>query len=263
MKVKVYSVTGKPLKGIELPEVFGEEIREDLIRRAVVASQSTRYQPQGVNWLAGKRTSAFSWGPGHGVSRVPRVKGSRYPAGGRGAIVPQAVGGRSAHPPKVEKKIRKLINRKEKLKAVRSAIAATGVKEMMLRRGHLTEKVPSIPLVVEDKLEALNTAKKSLKAFAALGLEEDLLRAKAKTVRAGKGKMRGRRYKEKKGALVVISEDKGLGKGARNFRGIDVVRAKDLSVEHLAPGAQMGRLTVYTKSAVKELGERFKLEVVK
>lgn len=257
MKVKVYSIAGKALKAIELPEVFGEDVREDLIRRAVIASQSARYQPQGVDWFAGKRTSAYSLGPGHAVSRVPRVKGSRYSAGGRGAIVPQAVGGRSAHPPKVEKKIRKLINRKEKRKAMRSAIAATSIKELVLSRGHLAEKVPSIPLVVEDKLGALSTAKDSKKALEAVGLWEDVLRAKDRNIRAGKGKMRGRKYKGKKSALIVISEDKGLGKGAGNLPGVDVVLAKELSVEHLAPGTHPGRLTVYTKGAIKELKERF------
>jgi len=258
MKVKVYSIAGKTLRGIELPKIFGGDVREDLIKRAVIASQSARYQPQGVDWFAGKRTSAYSWGAGHAVSRVPRVKGSRYSAGGKGAIVPQAVGGRSAHPPQVEKKIRKLINQKERRKATRSAIAATSHKTLVLRRGHLAEKVPGIPLVVEDKLEALSTTRESKKAFEAMGLWDDVLRAKDKHIRAGKGKMRGRKYKGKKSLLIVISKDKGLGKGARNLPGVDVVRAKELSVEHLAPGASCGRLTVYTKGAIKELKERFK-----
>jgi large subunit ribosomal protein L4e len=258
MKVKVYSLAGKALRGTVLPEIFEEAVRVDLIKRAVIASQSARYQPQGVDWFAGKRTSAYSWGPGHAVSRVPRVKGSRYAAGGKAAIVPQAVGGRSAHPPTVEKKIRKLINRKERRKATRSAVAATANRALVLRRGHLAEKVPGIPLVVEDKLEALSTAKESKKAFEALGLWEDVLRAKDRSIRAGKGKMRGRKYKGKKSALIVIAEDKGLGKGARNLPGVDVVKAGELSVEHLAPGASCGRLTVYTKGAIKELKERFK-----
>ncbi len=258
MKVNVYSIAGKALKAVELPGIFEEPLREDLIKRAVIASQSARYQPQGVDWFAGKRTSAYSWGAGRAVARVPRVKGSHYSAGGRGAIVPQAVGGRSAHPPRVEKKIRKLLNLKEKRKATRSAIAATAHKTLVLKRGHLATKVPGIPLVVEDKLDALSTTRESKKAFEALGLWEDVLRAKDRSIRAGKGKMRGRRYKRKKSALIVISEDKGLGKGARNLPGVDVVLAKELSVEHLAPGASCGRLTVYTKGAIKELKERFK-----
>lgn len=256
MKIKVYSIEGKAKRKIELPGVFEEEVRPDLIKKAVIASQTARYQPQGVDWYAGKRTSAYSWGPGHGVARVPRVKGSRYPAGGRGAIVPQAVGGRSAHPPKVERKIRKRINRREKRKALRSAIAATAVKELVLKRGHRAEKVKSLPLIVEDKLEALKTARDSRKALEKLGVWEDVLRAKEKKVRAGKGKMRGRRYKAKKSALIVVAEDKGIARAARNLPGVDVVTARELSVEDLAPGTHYGRLTVYTKAAIDKIAAR-------
>jgi large subunit ribosomal protein L4e len=256
VKVKVYSIAGRAKGKIELPGVFEEAIRPDLIKRAVVAAQSARYQPQGVDEHAGKRTSAYSWGPGHGVSRVPRVKGVRHPAGGRAAFVPQAVGGRSAHPPRVEKKLRKLINQKEKLKALRSALAATARKELVLKRGHRAEKVPSIPLVVEDKLEALKTAKESKKALEKLKLWEDVLRAKEKKVRAGKGKMRGRRYKTKKSVLIVVGEDRGIARAARNLPGVDVVEAAKVGVEDLAPGTHYGRLTLYTKAAIKKIAAR-------
>ena len=257
MKVRVYSLKGKATRSIDLPEVFEEDIRPDLIKRAVVASQSMRYQPQGVDSLAGKRTSAFSWGPGRGVSRVPRVKGSRYSAAGRGAIVPQAVGGRSAHPPVVEKHIRKKINVKERQKATASAIAATAVRELVKQRGHVVKGLPEVPLVVTDRLQSIKTAKAVREVFMKLGVWDDVLRAKEKKVRAGKGKMRGRKYKRKKSALIVVSEDKGIKFGARNYAGVDVVKVDDLGVQDLAPGTHYGRLTIYTKSAIKKLGERF------
>jgi|TARA_B100001964_G_C14251708_1_gene610288 large subunit ribosomal protein L4e len=257
MKLNVYSISGKVINKTVLPDIFEDEVRVDLIKRAVIASQSSRYQPQGVDWFAGKRTSAYSYGAGHAVSRVPRVKGSRHAAGGKAAIVPQAVGGRSAHPPNVNKKIKKLINRKERLKATRSAIAATANRNLVLERGHLAENVPGIPLIVENKFESLNTTKKSKEAFENLGLWDDVIRAKNKNIRAGKGTMRGRKYKIKKSPLIVIANEKGLEKGARNLPGVDVVNAMNLSVEHLAPGARYGRLTVYTKNAISKLKERF------
>jgi large subunit ribosomal protein L4e len=256
VKVKVYSVTGKAKGSLKLPDFFREEVREDLIKRAVVAAQSARYQPQGVDWYAGKRTSAYSLGPGRGVSRVPRIKGHHHPTSGRGAIVPQAVGGRAAHPPTVEKKIKKRINHKEKLKALRSAIAATARKDLVLRRGHRMEKILSIPLVVEDKLESLKTTSDSKKALEKLKVWEDVLRAKEKKVRAGKGKMRGRKYKEKKSLIIVVAKDKGISRAARNLPGVDVVEAAKLGVEDLAPGTHCGRLALYTKKAVSELAKR-------
>lgn len=259
MKVNVYSLGGKETSDvIELPKVFEEDVRLDLIKRAVLSSQSERYQPQGRDPFAGKRTSAEGWGPGRGVSRVSRVKGSGYSAGGRGAFVPQAVGGRIAHPPKVEKRIIKKINVKERRLATASAIAATAIKDLVEERGHVIDKVPQIPLVVSDKLENLKTAKEVEKAFSKLGLSGDLERAKSRKVRAGKGTMRGRRYKKKKSALVVVSGSGDIFRGAGNLPGVDVVKAEHLGVEHLAPGTHGGRLTVYTKSAIDKIAERFK-----
>ena len=257
MKVNVFSLDGKPKERIELPEIFHEEIREDLIRRAVIAAQSNRFQPQGRNKLAGKRTSAESWGVGRAVARLPRVKGSRYSAAGRGAFVPMAVGGRQAFPPLPEKKITKKINVKEKRKAIISAIATTAVKELVEARGHVIKNVPQIPLVLEDKFQKISNTKGVIDVFAKVGLIDDLERAKVKKIRAGKGKMRGRIYKRKKSILIVIGKDEGIKKAARNLPGVDIVRAKDLGAEDLAPGGHAGRLTLYTPSALKQLEERF------
>jgi large subunit ribosomal protein L4e len=88
---------------------------------------------------------------------------------------------------------------------------------------------------------------------------DDVTRAKTgRTIRAGRGKMRGRKYKTPKGPLVVVGEDKGISLGARNHVGVDVVVVNNLNAELLAPGTHPGRLTIYTKSAVEKLGELFK-----
>jgi large subunit ribosomal protein L4e len=85
-----------------------------------------------------------------------------------------------------------------------------------------------------------------------------LERAKERKVRPGKGTMRGRRYKKKKSALVVVSGSGDIFQGASNHPGVDVVKAEHLGVEQLAPGTHPGRLTIYTKSAVDKIAERFK-----
>jgi large subunit ribosomal protein L4e len=255
--VTLYSLKGKTTKKVDLPPVFGEDVRPDLIKRAVQASQSARYQPHAPDWYAGKRSSAFSYGPGHGVSRVPRVKGSRYPRGGAGAIVPQAVKGRRAHPPKVEKVLLKRINRKERLKALRSAIAATARVDMVTGRGHRVD-LKELPIVISDDLEEVKSAKDAKEVFEKIGVWEDVKRAKeGRTIRAGSGKRRGRRYKKRKSVLIVVGDDRGIGMGARNHPGVDVVTVDDLSCEVLAPGTHPGRLSVYTVSALKKLEERF------
>ncbi len=254
MKIKVYSLEGEPLDEIELPEIFNEEFRPDLIKRAVISAQTARIQPWGSDPMAGKRTSAESYGAGHGVAMVPRIK-----TGSRAAFVPQAIGGRRAHPPKPYKNYHERINKKERRFAIRSALAATANKEIIEERGHRIENIPEIPLVVEDKICKIKRTKETREIFKKFGIMDDIIRAKeGKKIRAGKGKMRGRRYKSPRGPLRVVSEDKGISLGARNHPGVDVVEVENLNVELLAPGTHPGRLTIFTRSAIEKLNSLFR-----
>lgn len=151
MKANVYSLDGEVIEKVKLPEIFEEHLRPDLIKRAVLSIQTARIQPWGPNKMAGKRTTAVSRGAGYGIAMVPRIKTPPE----RAAFVPQAVGGRKAHPPKPEKIYHERINRKERRLALRSAIAATANKELVKQRGHRIDNVPEIPLIVEDKLSTL------------------------------------------------------------------------------------------------------------
>jgi large subunit ribosomal protein L4e len=253
--VGVYSLEGERLKEIELPAVFKMEPRPDLIQRAFLSEMSKKYQPKGVDPMAGKRTSAETWGKGFGVARVRRVKGSRHPSAGRGAFAPFTVGGRRAHPPKVEEVLVEKINKKEYLTALKSAIACTAKEDLVLRRGHKF-KVPEFPLVVSKEIEELKRTREVKEVLQKLGVWPDVERAKTgKKIRAGKGKRRGRKYRKPVGPLLVIGEDKGIALAARNLPGVDVVSVKELTVEKLAPGGVPGRLTVWTESAIRELGE--------
>lgn len=252
--VKTYSLKGKPNSKVDLPVHFETPFRPDVIRRAVLAVQSRRRQPHGVDKRAGKKTTAESWQTGHGRSRVPRVKGGGTNAANKGAFAPGTVGGRVAHPPKAEKILVERINKKENRLAIRSAIAATGNKNIVCRRGHRVDSVPELPLVVDDKLETVTTTKEFREIVSALGLEDDLMRAvKGRKVRAGKGKMRGRKMKTPKSFLIVVGEDKGVGLAARNLPGVDVVEVQYLNAELLAPGTHPGRLVLWTKSAIDRL----------
>jgi large subunit ribosomal protein L4e len=254
--VHIYSLEGKPAEEIDLPSIFYEEIRPDLIKRAVISAQTARIQAWGPDEMAGKRTSAHTWGKGHGVARVRRVKGSRYPAAGLGAFSPQTVGGRRAHPPKVEKILHERINKKERRLAIRSAIAATKDKKLVDFRGHAVDKIPELPIVVVDEIETIKKAKQVRELFERLGVWADVERVmNSRKVRAGRGKMRGRRYRQAVGPLIVVGQERGIELGARNLPGVDVVRVEALGAEDLAPGGVPGRLTIWTKSAVQKLAE--------
>ncbi|KAF5088481.1 50S ribosomal protein L4 [Methanoculleus horonobensis] len=247
MKAQVRTLTGEIAHEIDLPEIFREEYRPDLIKRAVLALQSTRFQPHGTNPYAGMRTSAESWGSGRGVAQVPRIKN-----GNRVARVPQATGGRAAHPPKVEKILVKEINRKEKRKAFRSAVAASTYPDLVRGRGHLF--AGDLPLVFEDRFEEITRTGDVIAALTALGVYGDVERAKgSRKVRAGRGTMRGRRYKQRKSVLIVTGGEPL--RAARNLAGVDAVAVDQLNTELLAPGTQAGRLTVWTESAIRRLEE--------
>jgi large subunit ribosomal protein L4e len=264
MKAKVYGLSGKPEKEIELPSVFSSEIREDLVRRCIIAFQANRRQPYGVDPLAGKRTSAHYHGRrdrrwammNRELARLPRVHNSSPQQNFRARFVPQAVGGRKAHPPKVEKNWKQKVNKKEKKLAVMSAIAATCIEELVKKRGHRFDC--ELPLIVVNDIENVSKTKELERILINLKLEKELERAKKKKVRAGKGKMRGRRYKKKKSVLIVVAQkESAISKAARNLPGVDVVDVNNLNAEILAPGGHLGRLTLWSEAAIEKLKEKF------
>ncbi len=251
MKVKVYSLDGSPADEVELPKVFHTPLREDLVRRAVISAQSARFQAYAPSEVAGKQTSAESVGKGRGMARVRRTKSGRH----EGAFVPQAVGGRRAHPPKVQKKLHKKINDKERILAIRSAIGATSSPDLVKGRGHRMDD-RQVPIVVSDDFQRISKAISVRETLVKIGLGEELERLhRGRKQRAGKGKMRGRRRRIPKGPLFIVESVCPVEKALSNLPGIDVARSEHLNAEVLAPGGVAGRLSVWTLSALKRAGE--------
>src|SRR3989344_3576802 len=194
MKAKILNLNGEEIGSIELPMQFKEALNPNLIKRAVLAVRSTKYQPKGVSKEAGKRASAklsrrrrqYRGSYGHGISRVPR----KY------------------------------------------------------------------PLIIDSKIELLNKTKQVVDLLKKLDLSEELKRLSVKKIRAGKGKTRGRKYKTKKGPLIVIAKDCSLQKSARNLPGINIVKVNLLNAEILAPSTLPGRLTIWSKDAIDILAKQ-------
>ncbi len=258
MKIDILDTSKNKVGEIKLPFQFEEEFRPDLIQRAVLAIQSRKRQTYAASPEAGKRASAklsrrrkdYRGSYGIGISRVPRKimtrRGTRM--NWVGAFAPGTVGGRKAHPPKSEKEWHKKINDKERAKAIRSAISATILKEIVMERGHLIPN--SYPFALDSKFEEISKTKNIIDSFKALGLENELARVEEKKIRAGKGKSRGRKYKKKKGMLIIVSKTDKLSRAAANIPGVDIVEVKSLNAEMLAPGAKAGRLTLWTSAAI-------------
>ena len=250
ISAKVFDLKGEEVSTLNLPQIFNTPNRPDVIKRAVVTIQSHKYQPQGRDPMAGKKNTAESRHAGLGISRVPRLK----ERGQRAAFAPGTVGGRSAHPPESKKNIKKKLPKKEMRLALRSAIAATASKEAVASRGHMVEDVPDFPLVVVDDIQSLKRTKDIEDALINLGVWPDIFRVKeSRKVRAGKGKMRGRKMKQAVGPLLVIAKNDGVAEATRNLPGVQVASVENLNAELLAPGTHAGRLTVWTNSAFEKL----------
>jgi large subunit ribosomal protein L4e len=262
--MKLKNLEGQEGKEVKLPRQFTESFRPDLIKRAVLSIQGNRRQKYGAKPGAGQRPSAYlskrrkSYRTcyGKGISRTPRKILSRRGLNFYfvGAVAPNTVGGRRAHAPKAEKNWGLKMNHKERRLAIRSAIAVTMNPERVKKRGHKTES-----FVVDTGIENLKKTKEVRDTLLKLGLAEELKRSAIKKVRAGKGKRRGRKYRFKKGPLVVVSKRCSLYEAARNIPGVDVCIVNNLNAELLAPGTDAARLTLWSEAAlqVMEKGNLF------
>jgi large subunit ribosomal protein L4e len=258
MAVKILDANGKPGDDVDLPSVFSTPLRPDIVQRAWWILRSHRLQPYGRDPDAGDRTSAEAGNPptGRGISRIPRVKGAGTTRAGQAGATASTVKGRLPHPPRSEKVIYRKINAKERKLALDTAIAFTGDANAVALRGHKTGKL-KFPIVVSDDLEALEKTS-SLESFlAAAGLSEELKRIYGGVKRrSGKARLRGRTTRKKVGPLIVVSNDRGVGKAATSMPGVEVASVDSLSVLPLAPGGVAGRLTLWTTSALSILESR-------
>ena len=249
VKVNIYGLDGTSNQKIDLPEIFNTSYRPDIIRKSFNVLHSNKRKPYGSDPFAGTKQATASVGKGRGQSRVPRLTQGR-----RAALAPCVVGGRRAHPPKAEKNWKEKINKKEKIMAKKSALAATKDKEIVTKRGHKFDEKITLPLIIDDKFADLKKTKDVIKALDKLGVYNDILRAtNGKHIRAGKGKTRGRKYKIPK-SILIISKKNLIKKSSSNLTGVDIVKPENINIEHLAPGGDAGRLTIITKSALKEIG---------
>jgi large subunit ribosomal protein L4e len=265
MKSKILDINGKEKGSIELPRFFSEFVREDIVAKVLEAKKMK--QPYSPSPVAGKQNSASGniqhtrnvWKTmqGKGISRVPRKimsrRGSQF--NWVGAEIPNARGGRRAHPPKIESMINtKKINKRELEMALKSALSATANEKIVSEKYERLngKKLSGLPFVVEPKLLSLKIKELVLSLEKILGKELFEVALKKRKVRSGIGKLRGRKYKKNAGLLLVIGEKEKLKTNV-----IDVKMVKNLNVTDLAAGG-LGRLTLYTEQAVKELGERIK-----
>ena len=261
MKSKILDKSGNSKKEIEMPKNFSGKIRKDVLLKVFESQKGIHMQAYGAKEGAGAQYSAsgisikarHKWKGtyGKGISRVPRKIMSRHGASFNwvGATVSSARGGRKPHAPRSGKNLFKKINKKELSIAFNSGFAGTIDSDSLEKK--YGKKIIS-GLVFSDDVLKLKT--KDFLVLLKKVLSDSYEKAlKKKTIRAGKGKARGRKYKSNAGLLFVIGSEEEMKR-----TGIDVVKVNEITIKNLAPNGVAGRITAYSENAIKEIGERFK-----
>jgi len=252
--LSVFSLTGDKTSTTPLPEVFTAPVRPDIVQFVHTNMNKNNRQAFAVSMYAGKTVSASSWGTGRAVARIPRVGGGGTSRSGQGAFGNMCRGGRMFAPTKTWRKWHRKINTTQKQYAVASALAASAVPALVMARGHKVDEVPEIPLVLDSSLEATKKTSAAKDILAAVGALPDVEKAAdSKKIRAGKGKMRNRRYTLRRGPLVIYKENDGVEQAFRNLPGVELCCVSRLNLLQLAPGGHMGRFCVWSQAAVEEL----------
>ena len=124
-----------------------------------------------------------------------------------------------------------------------------------MARGHKINGIKEVPLVVSaESLATVEKTKAAKEVFENIGLGEELERvAESKKLRAGKGKMRNRRYVQRRGPLVVYKEKNAFTRACRNIPGVTLCKVTRLNLLKLAPGAHVGRIVLWTSDAFAAL----------
>ena len=257
MKADVFSIDGKKIEEVELPNVFSTKTNSDLIHKAYINLQSHKFQKHATHPTAGQDVVADSNDPptGRGIARIARMKGGGGGRQGQAGEVAGTRGGRQAHRPYVNKIIYKKINKKENKLALCSAIAATSSKELVMKRNHKIDGIKTLPIIVSDEIEKITNTSKMLEILEKLNLIQDVKRLENRKKRSGKVALRGRTSKIGKSVLFVVSNTKSIANSCSGIPGVDVSSVSNLSVLNLAPGGTLIRLTVFSKNAIEEISK--------
>ncbi|XP_028402356.1 60S ribosomal protein L4-like [Dendronephthya gigantea] len=253
--ITVYNEQGEATSNsVALPAVFKAPIRPDVVNFVHTNMAKNKRQPYAVSSKAGHQTSAESWGTGRAVARIPRVRGGGTHRSGQGAYGNMCRGGRMFAPTKTWRRWHRKINVNQKRYAMCSALAGSALPALVMARGHRIENIPEVPLVVANGIESVQKTSNAVKLLKDLNAYDDVKRCKnSKKIRAGKGKMRNRRYVQRKGPLIIYNEDHGIRQAFRNLPGVELLNVDRMNLLNLCPGGHLGRFCIWTQGAFEKL----------
>lgn len=162
-------------------------------------------------------------------------------------------------PTKTFRRWHRRINLNQRRYAVASALAASAVPALVMARGHRIDRIAEVPLVIDNKtIDAVDKTKKALALLKAIGALRDVEKVKhSRRIRTGKGKMRNRRYVQRRGPLIVFKEKSPLVHAFRNLPGVELANVSRLNLLQLAPGGHLGRFIIWTREAFEHLDTVF------
>merc|ERR1712038_583206 len=252
--VTVYNDQGESNSQVTLPSVFKAPIRPDVVNFVHTNMAKNARQPYAVSSVAGHLTSAESWGTGRAVARIPRVRGGGTHRSGQGAFGNMCRGGRMFAPTKTWRRWHRPINQNQRRYAVCSALAASALPALVMARGHRVDNIPEVPLVCSNAIESLTKTKAAVALLKQLNAYDDVEKCQnSKQIRAGKGKMRNRRYVMRRGPLVIYNEDHGIKQAFRNLPGVELISVDPLNLLKLSPGSHLGRFCIWSEGAFQKL----------
>jgi len=252
--ISVFNEQGEVSSQVTLPAVFKAPIRPDVVHFVHSNMAKNSRQPYAVHKHAGHQTSAESWGTGRAVSRIPRVRGGGTHRSGQAAFGNMCRGGRMFAPTKTWRRWHRPINQKQRRYALCSALAASSIPALLMARGHKIDQVPEVPVVCTNAIESLTKTKAAVALLKQLNAYDDVEKCQnSKQIRAGKGKMRNRRYVMRRGPLVIYNEDHGIKQAFRNLPGVELISVDRLNLLKLSPGSHLGRFCIWSEGAFQKL----------
>jgi large subunit ribosomal protein L4e len=158
-------------------------------------------------------------------------------------------------PTKTWRKWHKKISVNQRRYALASSLAASAIPALVMARGHRVEGVPEIPLVLDNKIiDNIDKTSKAVTLLKGINAFADVEKTKdSKQLRRGVGKMRNRRFVQRRGPLLIYNEKGPLVKAFRNLPGVELCSVTRLNLLQLAPGGHLGRFCIWTKDAFEQL----------
>lgn len=228
-KINVFDLKGSIIKNYELPISLKEfKFNEPRVVNYLKVVFYNNHQVQGRKIGAGIKTAAIPSGTGKNMSRQPRILVSGNFK--RVVNVPNAIGGRQAHPLKVEKIIRKKMNHKEKRYCRQGLLYSIFVEKYLKNRPYYENSKNISPIIISDESYNLIKNCKDFTNFL---------------------KVIGYSAPDRKNSIILFNNRKLIKKNLSNLSVLKIINYKKLQdLQELGSGTLLGKYVIFSESTI-------------